>query len=267
MKFSVLGKKTITNQIVKHILYWFVFICFFTLIWGTYDYDYFRNFMIQVFSLPSRLILVYMTIYFLFPKFLLQKKYGIFLLCYLLLLIGVTIFIQRVLFFYVIQPIYLQDFKSGNFFAITDVMNTLLDVNIAAIVPFGYVFFKNWKKTNQRTIELENKQLEYFSGDKFIYLKVEKSLQKVFIKDIIFIESLKNYIRVKTTEREIITNKSITSIQESLPKEKFLRVHRSYIVSLDFIDSFSPSKLDLKGITIPIGRKYKAEVKVVLGYF
>ncbi|MBL4939332.1 MAG: hypothetical protein JKY16_03500, partial [Lutibacter sp.] len=85
-----------------------------------------------------------------------------FLLCYLLLLIGVTIFIQRVLFFYVIQPIYLQDFKSGNFFAITDVMNTLLDVNIAAIVPFGYVFFKNWKKTNQRTIELEYKQLEYF---------------------------------------------------------------------------------------------------------
>ncbi|AMC10098.1 hypothetical protein Lupro_02020 [Lutibacter profundi] len=223
--------------------------------------------MIQVFSLPSRLILVYVTLYFLFPNFLLQKEYGKFLLFYLFLLIIVTLFIQRVLYFYIIQPTYLQDFKSGNFFAITEVMNTLLDINIAAIIPFGYVFFKNWKKTNQRTIELENKQLEYLSGDKFIYLKVEKSLQKIFIKDIVFIESLKNYIRVKTTEREIITHKSITSIQESLPKEKFLRVHRSYIINLDFIDSFSPSKLNLKGITIPIGRKHKDEVKNTLGYF
>ncbi len=180
MKSPILGKKKVTNQIVKHILYWLIFICFFTLIWGTYDNDYFRNFMIQLFSLPSRLILVYVTLYFLFPEFLLQKKYVMFLLFYLFLLIGVTLLIQRVLFFYIIQPIYLQDFKSGNFFAITEVMNTLLDINIAVIIPFGYVFFKNCKKTNQRTIELENKQLEYSNGEKFIYLKVEKSLQKVF---------------------------------------------------------------------------------------
>ena len=223
--------------------------------------------MIQVFSLPSRLILVYVTLFFLFPRFLLKKKYGKFVLLYILLLIAVTVFIQRVFFFYIIQPTYLQNFKSSNFFAITEIMNTLLDVNIAIIIPFGYAFFKSWQKTNQKTIELEKKQLEYINGDEFIYFKVEKSLQKIFIKDIIFIESLKNYIKVKTTEREIIVYKSISSIQESLPKEKFLRVHRSYIVNLDFIDSFSPSKLDLKGVTIPIGRKYKAEVKGVLGYF
>ncbi len=255
------------NQIIKHILYWIVFVSFFTLIWGTYDNNYFRNFMIQLFSLPARLILVYVTLYFLFPKYLLQKKYGMFLLFYILLLIGVALFVQRVLFFYVIQPTYLQGFERGDFFTITAIMNTILDVNIVAIIPFGYVFFQNWKKSNQRTIELEKKQLEYSNGGKFIYLKVEKSLQKVFIKDIIFIESLKNYIKVKTTEKEIITHKSITSMQETLPKEKFLRVHRSYIVNLDFIDSFSPSKLSLKGIEIPIGRKYKNEAKDVLGYF
>jgi two-component system, LytTR family, response regulator LytT len=263
MKFSFFIK----NRITKHLLYWLVFVCFFTLIWGTYDNDYYRNFMIQVFSLPSRLILVYVTLFFLFPKFLLKKEYGKFVLLYILLLIAVTVFIQRVFFFYIIQPTYLQNFKSSNFFAITEIMNTLLDVNIAIIIPFGYAFFKSWQKSNQKTIELEKKQLEYINGDEFIYFKVEKSLQKIFIKDIIFIESLKNYIKVKTTEREIIVYKSISSMQESLPKEKLLRVHRSYIVNLDFIDSFSPSKLDLKGITIPIGRKYKAEVKGVLGYF
>ena len=264
---SILNNNIITHQIIRHLLYWFLFISFFTLIWGTYDNNYYRNFMIQLFSLPARLMLVYVTLYFLFPTFLLQKKYGTFILFYLLLLIAVTLFVQRVLFFYVIQPSYLQGFEKGEFFVVTAIMNTILDVNIAAIIPFGYVFFQHWKKSNQRTIELEKKQLEYSKGGEFMYLKVEKSLQKVFIKDIIFIESLKNYIKVITIDREIVTHKSITSMQETLPKDAFLRIHRSYIVNLNFIDSFSPSKLNLKGTEIPIGRKYKAEVKEVLGYF
>jgi DNA-binding LytR/AlgR family response regulator len=185
----------------------------------------------------------------------------------MLLLIGVTVFIQRPLILYVIKPTYLQGFESSSFFAVTEIMNTILDVNIAVIIPFGYVFFKGWLKVTQKTTEFEKQQLELKTANEFIYLKVEKTLQKVFIKDIIFIESLKNYIKVKTTKREIIAYKSISAIQKSLSKEKFLRVHRSYIVGLDFIDSFSPSKLILKGISIPIGRKYKDEVKEVLGYF
>lgn len=267
MILPFINKNRNANQIAKHIIYWLVFVLFFTMVWGTYDNDYFRNFMIQVFSLPSRLVLVYGTLYFLFPVFFLKKKYVEFILFFIILLIGATILIQRPLIFYIVQPLYLQDFKISNFFAITEIMNTILDVNIAVIIPLGYVFFKSWQKTNQKTTELENKQLEYLNEDNFIYLKVEKSLQKVFIKDIIFIESLKNYIKIKTIEREIIAYKSITSIQESLPKAKFLRVHRSYIVGLDFIDSFSPSKLILNGISIPIGRKYKDVVKEILGYF
>ena len=267
MKFSFLTKNILSNEITKHILYWLVFVCFFTLVWGTYDNDYYRNFMIQVVSLPSRLILVYVTLFFLFPKFLLEKKYGTFVLLYVLLLIAVTVFIQRVFFFYMIQPAYLQNFKSSNFFATTEIMNTLLDVNIAVIIPFGYALFKSWQKINQKTIELEKKQLENVNDNEFIYLKVEKSLQKIFIRDILFIESLKNYIKVKTMDREIIAYKSISAIEKELPKNKFLRVHRSYIIGLNFIDSFSPSKLVLKGISIPIGRKYKDTVKDVLGYF
>ncbi|VAW25500.1 hypothetical protein MNBD_BACTEROID04-891, partial [hydrothermal vent metagenome] len=111
------------------------------------------------------------------------------------------------------------------------------------------------------------KQLENVNDNEFIYLKVEKSLQKIFIRDIIFIESLKNYIKVKTIDREIIAYKSISSIEKELPKKKFLRVHRSFIIGLNFIDSFSPSKLLLKEFSIPIGRKYKDKVKDVLGYF
>lgn len=255
------------NQIAKHIIYWFVFMLFFTMVWGTYDNDYYRNFMVQLLSLPSRLILVYVTLYILFPLFFLKKKYIKFVLFYVLLLISATIFIQRPLVLNVIQPLYLKDFESSSFFAITEIMNTLLDVNVAAIIPFVYVLFKNFQTANKKRLALEIQQQDHLKEEEFIYLKVEKSLIKIFIKDIIYIESQKNYIKLETTEREIIAHKSISSIEELLPEKQFLRVHRSYIVAIKFIDSFSPSKLILKGISIPVGRKFKDEVKAILGYF
>ena len=262
-----IGNNLSHNSIGKHLIYWLLFILFFTIIWGTYDNDYYRNFMIQIFSLPARTTLVYVTLYVLIPSFFLKKKYISFIMSFFILLIGTSIVIQRPLIFYVVQPLYLPDFKSDHFFAVTEIMNTILDVNLAVIFPLGYVFFKSWQKTNQKTIELEKKQLKQSKEENFIYLKVEKSLLKVFLMDIVYVESQKNYIKLKTTEREIVVHKSISSIQKSLPEKQFLRVHRSYIVAIKFIDSFSPSKLILKGVSIPVGRKYKDEVKVILGYF
>lgn len=267
MIFRFTAKGTVVKSVARHLLYWLLFVLFFTLVWGTYDNDYFKNLMIQVYSLPSRLILVYGTLYLLFPIFFVKKKYRGFIVSYILLLIGASLLVQRPLMFYHVQSIYLPDWESSNFLAVTELMNTILDVNIAAVIPLGYTLFKIWHKTNQKTLKLEKQQLALSRDKEFIYLKVEKSLQKVFIKDIIFIESLKNYIKVKTTNREIIAYKSITATQNSLPQKKFIRVHRSFIVGLDFIDSFSPSKIDLGGTIIPIGRKYKEIVKKELEYF
>lgn len=254
-------------KIVKHLLYWLFFVLFFTIIWGTYDNDFSRNLSIQLFSLPARITLVYTTIYFLIPIFFLQKRYTAFIMSFFTLLIGVSIFIQRPIIFYLVQPFYSHHFKSDYFFAVTEIMNTILDVNLAVIIPLGYVFFTHWQKINKENMVLENQELKQIPEENFIYLKVEKSLQKVFIKDIVYIESQKNYIKLKTIEREIVVLKSISSIEKSLPEKQFLRIHRSYIVAIQFIDSISPSKLILKGISIPVGRKYKDEVKDALGYF
>jgi len=267
MKFSFFTDTNFAIRFWKHCLYWFIFILFFTIIWGTYDNDFYRNFMIQLFSLPARLILVYVSLYFLIPTFFLQKKYTVFIILFFMLLLGVSVFIQRPLIFYAVHPLYLQDFKSDHFFAITEIMNTVLDVNLAVILPVGYVFFKSWKKAHQKNIALEEQKLKQKSEANFIYLKVEKSLQKIFLKDILYIESQKNSIKLKTTDREIIAHKSISGIEELLPDKQFLRVHRSFIIAIKYIDSFSPSKLIIKETSIPVGRKYKEEVKDVLGYF
>lgn len=101
----------------------------------------------------------------------------------------------------------------------------------------------------------------------YIYLKVLKKMQKVYLDDILYIESLKSYIKVKTVMKEIIAHRPISSIITELPTSKFLRVHRSFLISIDHIDAFSPTEIELKGNKVPVGRKYKETVKEILGYF
>ena len=123
------------------------------------------------------------------------------------------------------------------------------------------------KTSNSKIIPLSDDNNETDYRDIFIYLKVEKKMQKIFLKDVLYIESLKNYIKVKTLDREIIAYKSISSIENILPSTRFLRVHRSFIIGIDYIDAFSTTEIELKGIKIPVGRNYKISVKEKLGYF
>lgn len=100
----------------------------------------------------------------------------------------------------------------------------------------------------------------------FIYLKADKKMAKVMLKDIVYLESLKDYIRVKTTKREIISLQKISFLEEKLPEDKFLRIHRSFMVAIDKIQAFSATHVELiDNKEIPIGRNYKAEVLQVLG--
>ena len=121
--------------------------------------------------------------------------------------------------------------------------------------------FQGGKSSNQN-YELPNQEVQ-----QHIYLKVEKTIQKIDLRDVLYIESLRNYIRVITDRKEIIGHKTISSIMNMLPFERFMRVHRSFIISIDQIDSFSPVEIEIKGKKIPVGRKYKQDVKKRLGYF
>jgi DNA-binding LytR/AlgR family response regulator len=97
-----------------------------------------------------------------------------------------------------------------------------------------------------------------------VFFKVDKKMVKVNVSDILYIESIKDYVKVKTTDKEIITQQKIGYLEESLPSHSFLRIHRSFIVSLDKIDSYSATEIDIGKIQLPIGRNYKNEVLKIL---
>jgi len=102
------------------------------------------------------------------------------------------------------------------------------------------------------------------ASERFLYFRVDRKMVKVMVDDILYIESLKDYVRVFTPTKQIISKQTITSLEEMLPDGHFLRIHRSFIVALNRIDSYSPTHIDIAGKELPIGRHFKHEVERAL---
>lgn len=100
--------------------------------------------------------------------------------------------------------------------------------------------------------------------DSFVYFRAERKMVKIFLKDILYIESMKDYIKIITTHGTVITKQSISSVEAMLPEKQFLRIHRSYIVSVSKIMSFTNESIETEKAEIPIGKLYRNVVLKVL---
>ena len=93
----------------------------------------------------------------------------------------------------------------------------------------------------------------------FIFVKTEHKIQKIELDDILYIEGLKDYISIYTKTERIITLQNMKKMDETLPDGQFIRVHKSYIISLDKIESIERSRITICGKIIPIGDTYRDE--------
>ena len=123
-------------------------------------------------------------------------------------------------------------------------------------IPFGR-FLKTINKLTNR-IHLERGIVEDVSlqEDPFIFLKVDKKMMKIKLNDILFIESLKDYIKVMTVLGDYLVHKSMTSISEELPENNFLRIHRSFTIAINKIEFVEGNSVMIATRRIPIGRNY-----------
>ena len=95
----------------------------------------------------------------------------------------------------------------------------------------------------------------------FIYLKIDRVRQKIFIEDILYIESWKDYVQIHFINgKNMLIKQTISAIENLLSDHMFLRVHRSYMVSLNKISGYNSTSLRLGTTEIPIGRLYKRNV-------
>lgn len=95
------------------------------------------------------------------------------------------------------------------------------------------------------------------SEEAFIYVKENKRVLKVNLNEILYIEGLSEYVQIYTDTKKIITKTSLTKLEEKLPNDGFLRIHKSFIVSVSRIEAFTSNTIEVPGKEIPIGRSYK----------
>ncbi len=139
------------------------------------------------------------------------------------------------------------------------------DLNVVDYILKPITFERLFKAVNRvyENINRETKT-EKAESTEFLYLKENKKMVKVYFKNILYFESIKDYVKVVTLCKTVITKQQLNYFEASLNNNKFLRIHRSYIVATGKIDAYSLSGIDIGDTELPIGRKYKETVIEVL---
>ena len=113
----------------------------------------------------------------------------------------------------------------------------------------------------QKTIEKNTESYD------FMFVRSDRIMVKIDFNTIIYIESYSDYIKIHLENKTIVTRETITSVEAKLPKEAFIRIHRSYIISIKNISSFTNEQVTVLEKSLPISRSYKSKVLQLLEKF
>jgi len=130
------------------------------------------------------------------------------------------------------------------------------DLNVTDYLLKPFDFERFLAAVNRLKKSVTDKQATVNAKDS-IFLNVQKKKVKILLTDILFIESQREYVKVVTRSREFVSKVSTHEIESMLPQNVFVRIHRSFIVSVDKIDSFTAEAVEINGVSIPVGRAYR----------
>jgi DNA-binding LytR/AlgR family response regulator len=135
-----------------------------------------------------------------------------------------------------------------------------LDIADYLLKPFTYgEFLTSVHKAERMIRSISNPADEVLSNNEFLFLKSDYKIKRINYENIIYIEGLKEYVKVYTihSDNPILSLSSLKILEKKLPADKFMRVHRSYIVNLEKIDTIERSRIVFGKKYIPVGDQYK----------
>lgn len=123
-------------------------------------------------------------------------------------------------------------------------------------------FMKALNKINRRVENSKSTYLDSSSERPYIFVKIDKKkMQKIFLDEILTVESLKDYLKINTLSGKYIIHSTLSDFTNQLPSKDFIRIHRSYTVAIDKIDTVEGNSVEIGGLRYTIGRSYIDEVK------
>lgn len=122
-------------------------------------------------------------------------------------------------------------------------------------------FLKGLEKVNQRLSNKEVPVSPVEESPSFVFVKDGTKLVKVILDDILYVEGLKDYVTIHTKQQKIVSLQRLKTLEEQLPPEQFIRVHNSFIVSLNAISAIHRSEVQIGTVRVPISDSYKKSFK------
>lgn len=236
------------SRIATHVVFWILYYVLFGLIWVGEE-GYLASFYLEFILLPIRILAVYVTLYFLLPRFLLKKKYLKFLMGYgITLLVGGIL--QRAFIHLFYEELLLNDSSTGLFNVMMLVRSVVL-INTTVLFILAIKLFQLWAMEHEK-----NKGME----DEILEIRSNRKTHRVPFSEILYVEGLGNYVTYHLSDKSKITSYgSIKAALDVLP-DSFRRVHKSYIVNKAHIKSYDTMTIDVQENSIPRGKSVSDEV-------
>ncbi|KQB41771.1 DNA-binding response regulator [Flavobacterium sp. L1I52] len=138
-----------------------------------------------------------------------------------------------------------------------------LDVLDYLVKPIEFPrLMKAINKVHKRLDTTSRIAIDNSKENPFIFVKIDKKrMKKIFLNEILVIESLKDYLKINTTTGKYIIHSTLSDFTSLLPEKDFLRIHRSYTIAIDKIDAVEGNSIEIEGLRYVIGRSYIDEVK------
>ena len=235
MKYYIFNSKILT-----HVLFWTGYFLLFGFIW-TRDGKYLDAYALEFVLLPVRIMAVYVMIYMLIPRFLEKEQYLKFGVSYVLLLLISGIAQTGIIYFY-------RDL-SESLLTLSALVRSIVLVNSTVVVVASFKIFKLWQQQQALSKTLQQ-------SVPVIEMKADKRTYRLKTSDILYLESLGNYVTYHLKDRRLISYTSLNECASRLPGS-FMRIHKSYIVNRENITSYNSEDIEVGDKRLPIGRAFK----------
>ncbi len=236
-----------------HVLFWIVVVILLTAVFTPYYSSIQESFYFVSMLLPVVVSTCYFFNFYLVPYYLFTKRYGLFALYFIYMLV-VSVYLEMIVI--VLAFVLLAEYSYENMSPVSR------DIFILAIALYFIVFLFSFillirqsfaKQSRLEQLEREKQK----NGVESLNVKVNRRNKQIILTNILYIESLSDYVQIHLETGETVTTREkISALVEKLP-DHFIRIHRSFLVNKNMIDTYSKEEVIVKGQELPISRSYK----------
>ncbi|WP_323757769.1 LytTR family DNA-binding domain-containing protein [Roseivirga sp.] len=242
---------------IKHyrqVIFWVFIFAFLNILFGLKWSNYLDSFYFTSMLMPVAIATSYFFNLFLVPRYLETKKHFWFIL-YTFYTVVVSVFLTGVIAMGAF--IFLTDFDKNRMSPIAGDVLQLGVIIYFVVILFSFIrVYRSNLKHEARMAALE--EVNQKNLLQIITVRSNREAISIAIDDILYVESLADYVKINTTTGVTITKEKISGLEKVLP-ERFIRVHRSYLVNKNRIEAFGHDYVKVQAQQLPVGRKYKKE--------